>query len=221
MTPFPGQKPPTSFGAPPGAPSAPGAPPYPQSSGTYGFPSSYGCPPTPFSPYSNINQRMPQAQNSPAPYPTSAAASMPGYPQYHQPAPVGYSQPLATQNYQHPLPGYPSTYQQTTPGYPPPQHQQNSCYPPSPYPPPPSQPNQSHYQLPSMNNSYLPPMDRSPADYQSSGAYSGCYQGSGQGSGRQHIASAMINQYNSAPPSSVTQKMTAHKKVRSEVFIVC
>lgn len=56
--PFQGQKPPNSFGAPPGAPSAPGVPPYPVNTGI-GFnlppaPTSFGMP-QPHSPYPAAN----------------------------------------------------------------------------------------------------------------------------------------------------------------------
>lgn len=82
---FPG-RPPTSFGAPPGTPSAPGAPPYPQS-GNLGFPNapptSFGMP-MPYAPYplpgqcppppSSIGSSMPMPQ--PMPYPTQQPQSL-------------------------------------------------------------------------------------------------------------------------------------------------
>ncbi|XP_029049081.1 annexin B9-like isoform X1 [Osmia bicornis bicornis] len=111
---FPGHvPPPTSFGAPPGTPSAPGgasAPPYSQS-GNFGFtnapPTTFGMP-QPYSPYPST------------PYPVQPSHPVPG--QCPAPAPGAYPQYM------------PQPVPQSTSPYPPQQTQQSYSNQPSGYP---------------------------------------------------------------------------------------
>lgn len=104
---FPGHAPPpTSFGAPPGTPSAPGALPYPQS-GNIGFtssaPVSFGMP-QPYSPYP-VQPSHPMSNQCPPP--------APGAPVQQIPLPMPQSpSPYPSQQMQQPYPGQPSVYPQ-------------------------------------------------------------------------------------------------------------
>ncbi|EZA62530.1 Annexin-B11 [Ooceraea biroi] len=133
---FPGRAhPPTSFGAPPGAPSAPGAPSYPSMGFSNAPPTSFGMP----QPYSHTS----------APYPTHPAHPVPGA------APAQPNMPYPTQ--QAPYPPQQTTYppQQTT--YPP------QSMPTSPYPPnaQPHQPALSPYSQQQNYNMY-PDLQKAP-----------------------------------------------------------
>ncbi|OXU22350.1 hypothetical protein TSAR_001009 [Trichomalopsis sarcophagae] len=132
VAPFPGQKPPTSFGLPPGTPSAPpSAPPYSQP------PTSFGMP-QPFSPYPTSFQSQPQPPQS-SPYPNMGGQSMP-LPQSSMPYP-GQSFPPSHPGYGH----MPTPQQQTYPPQQPPQHQPYPMQPQQPYPSHPmSQPQQPY-----------------------------------------------------------------------------
>ncbi|XP_011305537.1 annexin B9 isoform X1 [Fopius arisanus] len=148
VMPFPGKKPPTSFGVPPGTPSAPSAMPHPDTN--YGFnapPTSFGMP-QPYSPY------PPQPQYSPYPQPQSSP--------YSQPQPSPYSQPQ------------PSPYSQSQPSpYPQPRPSPYSEPQPSPY----SQPQSSPYSQPQPSpylrpqSSPYPPPQSSPGPQPQSSPY--------------------------------------------------
>ncbi|XP_033354998.1 annexin B9-like isoform X1 [Bombus vosnesenskii] len=104
---FPGHAPPpTSFGAPPGTPSAPGALPYPQS-GNIGFtspaPVSFGMP-QPYSPYP-VQPNHPISNQCPPPAPGAPAQQIP------LPMPQSPS-PYPSQQMQQPYPRQPSVYPQ-------------------------------------------------------------------------------------------------------------
>lgn len=215
VEPFPGQRPPTSFGAPPGAPSAPGAPPYPQSTSGYGYPSSgvpptssYGFMPTQFSPYQNINQQMPMPSTNSTPYPIQSGVpicgypqqqnsiypqvhqSTPGYPQTHNSSSI-YPQQQSTHMYPQQQPGNYSKISQTYQNSP--QHH-SILYP--------TQQNQSYPSQP-------------PGDFQNSGV---CYSGGGGGSGGQHNVNQMMSSsYNNVPYARMTQKMTSQQKLSPTV----
>ncbi|XP_043270097.1 annexin B9-like [Venturia canescens] len=142
--PFPGkQKPPTSFGAPPGTPSAPGALPYPNNS-NIGFgnpPTSFGMPqpyagfggapyplqPQGSSPYPNVPGL------NPCPYPNPNACSNPSlYPNPGGPNASPYPNPAAGPNssfYPNPAASNPSMYPNVSDANPSPYTQQNSPYP--------------------------------------------------------------------------------------------
>ncbi|XP_043252664.1 annexin B9-like isoform X1 [Colletes gigas] len=109
---FPGHMPPpTSFGAPPGTPSAPSAPPYPQS-GNVGFsnapPMSFGMP-QPYSPYPQT--AYPPQPNHPVPGQCPPPLA-PGGPTQQTPYPMPSSMPYSSQQPQQPYPAQPSAYPQ-------------------------------------------------------------------------------------------------------------
>lgn len=116
---FPG-RPPTSFGAPPGTPSAPGAPPYPQNE-NIGFsnvpPTSFGMP-MPYAPY---HCPPPPQPNHPlpgqCPPQSSRGSSMP----------MPQSMPYLPQQSQSPYPTQPSPYPTQPSPYP--QQQNYDLYP--------------------------------------------------------------------------------------------
>ncbi|XP_063994637.1 annexin B9-like isoform X1 [Diachasmimorpha longicaudata] len=146
VMPFPGKKPPTSFGVPPGTPSAPSAMPHPDTN--YGFnapPTSFGMP-QPYSPYSSTpypSQPSPYAPPQPSPYPQPSGYSQQSSP-YPQPQPAGYVQQPS------PYPGQPSPYPQQAP-HPSPYPQQPSQYPQQSSHYPSLQPEQPAYPPRSMN----------------------------------------------------------------------
>ncbi|KAJ8683343.1 hypothetical protein QAD02_019135 [Eretmocerus hayati] len=115
--PYPNNRPPTSFGAPPGTPSvAPSAPPYSKPPTSFGMPQPYS--PYPAAPYPNMGGPPPQPASQPNnPYPSPNYPPQPGYgspsypPQPHQPYPSPGQPP---QSY----PPQPSQPYSSGPGYP-------------------------------------------------------------------------------------------------------
>ncbi|KAI4493463.1 hypothetical protein M0804_001639 [Polistes exclamans] len=131
---FPGRgPPPTSFGVPPGTPSAPGAPPYSQTTNT-GFsnaaPVSFGMP-QPYSPYASY----PMQPNPNLAHPTSAT-NLPQFPQQmpYPPQPQSNVYPPPSMPYPSSYPSssmpessfYPQQQQSVYPNIP---QEQNSVYP--------------------------------------------------------------------------------------------
>lgn len=115
---FPGRaRPPTSFGAPPGAPSAPGAPSYPSMGFSNAPPTSFGMP----QPYGHTSAPYPTQAMHPTP---SSAPMHNAYPPQQMPYP---SQPM-------PTPCYPPNAYPPNPNPPAtqsayPQHQSYNMYP--------------------------------------------------------------------------------------------